>query len=118
MFMASIAVIFSLRLLLGKPAHFESSAQLCLLRRKTERFLLGEPHSGHIRAAVTAAKLFCWFVANSAGGSGGDHPALKKNKRRERKTKPTPKALSVFNFDFAEKSKKKKAMSSLRPGMG
>lgn len=32
-----------------------------------------------------AAKLWWWFVANSAGVSGGDHPVL--NKKRGRKTK-------------------------------
>lgn len=102
MFMASIVVIFYLGLLLGKRVHFESSTQLCLPRRKTEQFLLGEPHSGHIRAAVTAAKLFCCCVANSAV-SEGDHPALKKKKKRERKTKQNPEALSVCNRDFAAK---------------
>lgn len=107
MFMASIAVIFSLRLLLGKPAHFESSAQLCLLRRKTERVLLGEPHSGHIRAAVTAAKLFCWFVANSAGGSGGDHPALKKIKGGKEKQNQPQKHFRFLTLILLKKAKRK-----------
>lgn len=106
MFMASIIVIFYLSLLLGKCVHFESSTQLCLPRRKTEQFLLGEPHSGHIRATVTAAKLFCCCVANSAV-SEGDHPVFKKKKERERerKTKQKPEALSVWNCDFATKKK-------------
>lgn len=104
--MASIVVIFYLSLLLGKCVHFESSTQLCLPRRKTEQFLLGEPHSGHIRATVTAAKLFCCCVANSAV-SEGDHPVFKKKKKRERerKTKQKPEALSVCNCDFATKKK-------------
>lgn len=84
MFMASITVIFYLGLLLGKCAHFESFTQLCLPRRKTNRFLLGEPGSGHNRAAGPAAKLWWCFVANSAGMSGGDHPVLKKKKRKEK----------------------------------
>lgn len=71
MFMASITVIFYLGLSLGKCAHFESFAQLCLPRRKTNPFLLGEPGSAHIRAAGPAAKMQCRFVANSAGVSEG-----------------------------------------------
>lgn len=112
--MASIVVIFYLSLLLGKCVHFESSTQLCLPRRKTEQFLLGEPHSGHIRATVTAAKLFCCCVANSAV-SEGDHPVFKKKKERERerKTKQKPEALSVWNCDFA--TKKKKTQHSKQP---
>lgn len=118
MFMASIIVIFYLSLLLGKCVHFESSTQLCLPRRKTEQFLLGEPHSGHIRATVTAAKLFCCCVANSAV-SEGDHPVFKKKKReRERKTKQKPEALSVWNCDFATKKKKPNTASNLMPWMG
>lgn len=103
MFMASIVVIFYLGLLLGKRVHFESSTQLCLPRRKTEQFLLGEPHSGHIRAAVTAAKLFCCCVANSAV-SEGDHPALKK-KRGKGKQNKTQKHFQFVTVILLQKKK-------------
>lgn len=45
---------------------------------KQTHFSSGRAGSGHIRAAGPAAKLWWSFVANSAGGSRGDHPVLKK----------------------------------------
>lgn len=105
--MASIIVIFYLSLLLGKCVHFESSTQLCLPRRKTEQFLLGEPHSGHIRATVTAAKLFCCCVANSAV-SEGDHPVFKKKKKKERGKGKQNKNQKHFQFGTVILLQKKK----------
>lgn len=115
MFMASIIVIFYLGLLLGKRVHFESSTQLCLPRRKTEQFLLGEPHSGHIRAAVTAAKLFCCCVANSAV-SEGDHPALKK-KRGKGKQNKTQKHFQFVTVILLQKKKNHSAQPYALDGM-
>lgn len=113
--MASIVVIFYLSLLLGKCVHFESSTQLCLPRRKTEQFLLGEPHSGHIRATVTAAKLFCCCVANSAV-SEGDHPVFKKKKKKKREGKENKtKTRSTFSLELWFCYKKKKTQHSKQP---
>lgn len=44
-----------------------------------------------------AAKLWWWFVANSAGVSGEDHPVLNKIKKRGKKNK----AKIIFKNPFS-----------------
>lgn len=84
---------------------------------KQTHFSSGRTGSGHIRAAGPAAKLWWSFVANSAGGSRGDHPVLKKSKKeRGRKTKQKQKKHFQFETLILLKKKqteRKKAANSL-----